>query len=591
MIRLASLFTAILLSAGHSAAQSELFRFFDQHGKTHSSHSLSKYDELHFVYINRSCIEQISESRFRSTLAEYESKAKNSPTKALILLTDDPHSEREYYSRFDQIVLFDDLDILARRLKLSRFGDRVKVVGHSYDNQKVDRLPQAPLDQPVCVKKSTPADVQVSRAMTLFRTQCLECHMQTSHYDYFKDISSLVKWKSMSMKTIETFRMPPGGIDTELKHPIKGLLRRAEIKQVYQWLSSISPDDRQTDRTLKTMRSDISKQLSEEKKRTRTPVLRLHSKTPTVVAANQPDVERHSVVGGPLDSDYYIHSAIFENSSKAVHHTTLFSTSFVPGDVALNKSPKYIEEIKRNSQSVAATVDEKSTTALEYESNISFTHHIGHASNMATYDGRLRVKLPKGSYLSVNNHYPTSEADVSNRSTVLLFGEKGRTRETVVQMRTMQVGEFSIPKNRENYWVRFRVPVKQDILIHSFHAHMHYRGAEVGLKKISKDGALETLGSIPFFLFKHGIMPFFEKPIFIEKGSELILEARLDNSRYNISNPNSDVIVPHGLSIYDNEMCILFFTYTLPPAAQPKEGAESIVRKSSSEDFHSRRAD
>jgi hypothetical protein len=573
----AACFVSIMLMALPVGAQIESFRLFDQHGKTHSSHTLTKFDELHFIYANRECIESISEKEFRATLAKYQNAPKQTPEGklALILLTDDSHAEREYYRRFDHIVLFDDLDFLIQRLRLSQFGDRTKVIGNDYGSAKSDVFTDIGSEKHVCRKKVFESQIAPTTASNLFKSQCLECHMRISQYDFFKDASSLNKWKNMSLKTIETFRMPPGGIDPELRHPIKGLLKRSEIKEVYQWLSRVSSDDRQLDRSLKSMRNDISRQIAREQAQFTKPILQFRSKQPTAVAANQPDLERYSVLGGPLDSDYFIHSAKFENSSKAVHHTTLFTSGFKPEGAILNQNSKYIEEIKRNSQLVTATIDGVASTALEYESNISFTHHIGHASNIATYDGQLRVKVPKNSYLSVNNHYPTSDLDVSNISTVQLFGEKAKTSKATVRLRTVQANRFLIPKGRDDYWIRFRIPVKQDILIHSFHAHTHYRGSEVAIRKVSKSGSSETLGSIPFLLFKHGIMPFFEKPILVEMDSELVLEARLDNSRFNISNPNSKVDVPHGLSIYHNEMCILFYTYSLPSSEQAKAGAEA----------------
>lgn len=390
----------------------------------------------------------------------------------------------------------------------------------------------------------------------------MKCHMQIEKVDYFRTATSIVKWKSMMLKTMETFRMPPGGVDSELPYKVKGLVKRDDLKKLYHWLHSIENADSRLENKVLSMRKQVQSELDADKSRTKKSLLKVSMSTPDKVAGTSQDQLIYSLAEGPLTDDYFVHSARFSNSADFVHHNVLLTTSFKPEDLRLDRNLKYLDDLKKNGQLVPAMIDGKPTQAFDYETNILFSVNSGSSTNLSDYGANFRARIPRGSYLIFNNHYSPISREATNKTRAEIFGEKGSTSKTVVRRRSVQLTNISIPKGRSDYTVAVTVPIKQDILLHAFQAHMHYRGAEVFVKRSKGSKDLETIAAIPFFLYKHNSMVYLEEPLRLEQGSQLIFEAKFDNSASNISNPNPDLEVPYGLSVYDNEMFIMFYVFT-----------------------------
>lgn len=567
---------ALALLSPLAFAKSEIFRLLDQHGKSHSSCRFSKFQRVRFVYVRRTCLENVSESHFKEKVGEPSINSLTADAPITVWLTDDPHTERGFYKRFSGPVLFDDLDFLVNLLKLRTTGDTVEVVNGDFSNPSAKTSDQYFLQVEGCRKPVSHSAVGLDVGASIFQEACMKCHMQIEKVDYFRNAAAIVKWKSMMLKTMETFRMPPGGVDSELLFKIKGLVKREDLKKLYKWLSQIETVDSSLEKKVVSMRNQVQSELDVDKRRRKNPLLKIKMSSPDRVAGTSQDQLIYSLAKGPLADDYFVHSARFSNSADFVHHNVLLTTSFKPDDLRLDRNSKYLDDLKKNGQLVAATVDGKPTRAFDYETNILFSFNSGNSTQLSDYSDNFRARIPNGSYLIFNNHYSPISREATNRTSVEIFGEKGSTSKTIVRRRSVQLTNISIPKGRSDYTATVTVPIKKDILLHAFQAHMHYRGAEVFVKRSTGCKELETIAAIPFFLYKHNSMVYLEEPLRLEQGSNLIFEAKFDNSSTNISNPNPDLEVPYGLSVYDNEMLIMFYVFT---DYNPKPNAETTPVK------------
>ncbi len=82
--------------------------------------------------------------------------------------------------------------------------------------------------------------------------------MQYDNLDYFTSMENIQKWSTMSSKTMEVLRMPPGGIDPNL-NPLHGVRRFHEYETVYQWFKLKPKFNKEDEDALIEVRNKIEK--------------------------------------------------------------------------------------------------------------------------------------------------------------------------------------------------------------------------------------------------------------------------------------------------------------------------------------------
>jgi hypothetical protein len=119
---------------------------------------------------------------------------------------------------------------------------------------------------------------------------------------------------------------------------------------------------------------------------------------------------------------------------------------------------------------------------------------------------------------------------------------------------------FKIPPGADNHEVTGCFTFSRDVDLYTYLPHMHVRGKDMKYEVVYPDGRRETLLDVPAYNFNWQMMYRLEKPIFIPKGSRMIVTAHFDNSKKNRYNPDPTLPVRFGDPTYD-EMMIGYFDF------------------------------
>jgi hypothetical protein len=76
--------------------------------------------------------------------------------------------------------------------------------------------------------------------------------------------------------------------------------------------------------------------------------------------------------------------------------------------------------------------------------------------------------------------------------------------------------------------------------------HMHYRGKSMRFEAVYPDGRKDTLLFVPAYNFHWQITYRAAKPIFLPKGTRLVITAHFDNSPNNPLNPDPSKVIRWG---------------------------------------------
>lgn len=97
---------------------------------------------------------------------------------------------------------------------------------------------------------------------------------------------------------------------------------------------------------------------------------------------------------------------------------------------------------------------------------------------------------------------------------------------------------FLIPAGAGNHEVKRCYEFESDKLLVSITPHMHYRGKDARYELVRPDGRRETLLHVAPYDFNWQLLYRFREPVYVEKGSRLIVTFTYDNSPNNPANPD-----------------------------------------------------
>ena len=152
--------------------------------------------------------------------------------------------------------------------------------------------------------------------------------MQKDGLDYFGDAKNIQKWSKMMMKTMETYRMPPGGFDTTLKYKLKGLLDRQDLRPIYDWLAAGANLTKKDEQDLLKLRQDTIENSEIHKFKNRKPDLVLRSKRVDRIPAQGENFEVYYGIGQPTTEDAYYEAALYSYNEKVLHHSMLYKADW-----------------------------------------------------------------------------------------------------------------------------------------------------------------------------------------------------------------------------------------------------------------------
>jgi mono/diheme cytochrome c family protein len=171
--------------------------------------------------------------------------------------------------------------------------------------------------------------------------------------------------------------------------------------------------------------------------------------------------------------------------------------------------------------------------------------------NAHTYPSGFALKLPKGSDIVMEMHYtPTGAEETPDVSEIGIIWAKEKP-EHVLETHVFNRKDVRIPAHNNHYertnWYQFSTDVK----IYALAPHMHYRGKDYILYKVTNPGTdqekREVILRVPNYDFAWQRTYEFEKPITLKAGDALYGVGHFDNSHFNPHNPDPEAEVKYGL--------------------------------------------
>ena len=154
--------------------------------------------------------------------------------------------------------------------------------------------------------------------------------------------------------------------------------------------------------------------------------------------------------------------------------------------------------------------------------------------------------VPAGAKLEFVVHYArVSGKRQKDRTSVGLYFLDAPPRQV---LRRMDLRNFfmQIPAGAGNHEVRRCYDFESDRYLLSFTPHMHYRGKDATYELVRPNGKREMLLAVPRYDFNWQLVYRLKEPVFVEKGSRLVVTVHYDNSANNKANPDPKETVRWG---------------------------------------------
>jgi hypothetical protein len=146
--------------------------------------------------------------------------------------------------------------------------------------------------------------------------------------------------------------------------------------------------------------------------------------------------------------------------------------------------------------------------------------------------------VPPGAKLEFVIHYARIEGQPqTDRTSVGLYLAAGPP-EKVLRRMDLRNFFFRLPPGDPSHEVKRCYTFEKDKVLISITPHMHYRGKDEQCELVRPDGRREILLSVPHYDFGWQLVYRFKQPVYVEKGSLLIVTAHYDNSPNNRANPD-----------------------------------------------------
>lgn len=153
--------------------------------------------------------------------------------------------------------------------------------------------------------------------------------------------------------------------------------------------------------------------------------------------------------------------------------------------------------------------------------------------------------IPAGSRLRFQIHYAKVDKPQTDRTSVGLYLASGPPERPMRRL-DLRNRYFLIPAGAVNHEVKRCYEFESDKLLISITPHMHYRGKDARYELVRPDGRRETLLLVPRYSFNWQLLYRFAKPVYVEKGSRMIVTFHYDNSVNNPSNPDPARVIRWG---------------------------------------------
>ena len=377
----------------------------------------------------------------------------------------------------------------------------------------------------------------------IFVEQCQSCHREggiapwaMTNYQMLQGFAPAIK------EAIVSKRMPPGQIDRKYAGTIINhrTLSNREIETIVTWIDAGAPVEGDVDPLTETTYSTSEWVHGEPDMIIEVPPQEI----PAVGTMGPRAIPyRYTSVDLGLTEDKWLRGSEFLPSEPTVMHHMLNTVS-LPGE--------------RNMNLLGASG--------EGQGNIDYAQISAYVPGGTPdyYDENTGGLLRAGSVVNLQLHYTPDGTARTDRARIgLYFHDEG-----VVPQERM-AGDCAcifpnnwtpIPPYDPNFVQTAEIVLENDINLHTFLPHMHFRGKSMKATAYYADGTWEELIDIPKYDYAWQLSYTWREPKFIPAGTILHVEGAFDNSAENPMNPDPSREVPWG-QMSEDEMFFGAFTW------------------------------
>jgi hypothetical protein len=337
-------------------------------------------------------------------------------------------------------------------------------------------------------------------------------------------------------EAIITKHMPPGQIDRKYAGVIVNhrTLSNREIDTIVDWINAGAPVEGDRDPLTETVYS-TSEWVHGE------PDMIIEVPAQEIPAGPSAIPYRYVGVDLGLTEDRWLRGSEFLPSEPTVMHHMLNSVS-VPGE--------------RNGNILGTQGAEQQN--MDYASVSAYVP----GGDPDFYDENTGGLLRAGSTVNLQLHYTPDGVARTDRARIGLYFHDEEPEERMAGdcACIFPNNWTTIPAYDPNFVQTAEITLKNDIRLHTFLPHMHFRGKSMRATAIYADGTEEELIDVADYDYAWQLSYTWKEPKFIPAGTRLFVEGAFDNSADNPMNPDPSRDVPWG-QMSEDEMFFGAFTW------------------------------
>lgn len=371
----------------------------------------------------------------------------------------------------------------------------------------------------------------------LLERSCIECHREgepgAELFAAFDSYETVASMSGVMLSRIENRLMPPWHADTDPHYVPAGFkgdirLTDEEIDQFRAWVDLGCPIGNPDEAPEPTPRHDGTSW------RIGKPDLIFKMPEPYQVPVDRFDQYQYYRIPANFSEDRYVQAVELRPGNRAiVHHMGAIIGPATMGKLTSNQMLLKLYGI----------TGDKIKKLGDYIPGDPFNAH--------TYPESFALKLPAGHDIFFEMHYtPTGREEEPDQSELGIIWAKEKP-DHVLETQVFNRKDIKIRPHVLHYESGRFYQFSTDVKIHALAPHMHYRGKDYMLYKVTNPGTPEEerhiVLSIPTYDFNWQRTYEFQEPIELKAGDALYGVAHFDNSHYNPNTPDPEDYVRFGL--------------------------------------------
>jgi len=181
--------------------------------------------------------------------------------------------------------------------------------------------------------------------------------------------------------------------------------------------------------------------------------------------------------------------------------------------------------------------------------------------SVRVYQPGTALRVPAGSTLIIQEHYTATGKETTDRTRIGIKWAMEAPK-TIVDVATLQNGNFKLPAGAPDTRVDAELTLKEDVTVWSILPHTHMRGKKWEVTATYPDGRSELILNVPKYDFNWQTDYIFKQPLNMPKGTKIRTSAWYDNSPANKANPDATKDVYWGDQTWE-EMQFTAITFSL----------------------------